>query len=289
MVVGAGPVGTGLAGKLLRSGVPVLGILGRDAEAAERAGGIAGVRAWAEKHPCDLRMAEVFVLAVPDRQLAGVAETLVASNKLGPHHMLLHTSGAYAATELFAAVRGQVRGVGTLHPLVSLADREHAIARLDRVAFAVEGDAAARALAARLVKLMGGRPLTPAANQMALYHAGAVFGSNMVVALAGVAARVLIAAGVAETDALPALVPLLRSAVANLGDLGLPAALTGPVARGDHETVVRHLAVLADTGVGDAYRLIGREVLRIAAEKNLDLGGDVRRRLASLLGGEAAT
>ena len=134
-----------------------------------------------------------------------------------------------------------VRAVGTLHPLVSFADPRVAVEALKEVAFGIEGDEPARAVAKRIVRALGARAVFLEAENLALYHAGAVMASNYVVALADTAQTLLVAAGVPPEQALPALIPLLTSVVHNLAQLGLPGALTGPVERGDVSSVEQHL------------------------------------------------
>jgi predicted short-subunit dehydrogenase-like oxidoreductase (DUF2520 family) len=108
------------------------------------------------------------------------------------------------------------------------------------------------------------------AANLALYHAGAVMASNYVVALADAAQTLLVQAGVPSAQALPALIPLLTSVVQNLAQLGLPAALTGPVERGDVGTVEQHLRALSARTPErlQLYRLLGRDVLRLARQKS---------------------
>jgi predicted short-subunit dehydrogenase-like oxidoreductase (DUF2520 family) len=105
---------------------------------------------------------------------------------------------------------------------------------------------------------------------MPLYHAGAVIAANYMVALADAARALLVAAGVSPDQALPALIPLMSSVVQNLSQLGLPGALTGPVARGDVSSVEQHLRILAQRApeMLDLYRRLGRDVLRLAREKS---------------------
>jgi len=172
-----------------------------------------------------------------------------------------------------------VRAVGTLHPLVSLADPRVAVEALKEVAFGIEGDEPARATAKRIVRALGARAVFLEAENLALYHAGAVMASNYVVALADMAQTLLVRAGVPPDQALPALIPLLTSVVHNLAYLGLPGALTGPVERGDVSSVERHLKTLEANApeLLALYRLVGRDVLRLAKEKaKLDPEGAAR-------------
>jgi predicted short-subunit dehydrogenase-like oxidoreductase (DUF2520 family) len=289
-IIGAGAVGTALAGKLLRAGVPVAGLHGRQTDGSEAAAALAGVLGSSGDLPPSASTADALIIAVPDAGIPEVAKRLVEEKRLRPHQVLLHTAGNRPAAELLGAARSQLRGVGTFHPLVALTDAPGALDNLHGAAFGLEGDEAATRVGHRLVRMMGGRPLALTAENMALYHAAAVFGSNYVVALADLARNLLVAAGVAEADALPALAPLMTSAVRNLAEVGLPAALTGPVVRGDVGSVERHLAALSARAPDtlDLYRRLGREALRIARKRAPDLDDRAVERLAALFAGEVA-
>jgi predicted short-subunit dehydrogenase-like oxidoreductase (DUF2520 family) len=136
---------------------------------------------------------------------------------------------------------------------------------------------------------MGGHAVFLEAENLPLYHAGAVLASNYVVALADVAQRLFVAAGVPQDQALPALIPLLSSVVQNLAQVGLPGALTGPVERGDVSSVENHLRTLEARApeVLELYRLVGRDVLRLAREKS-KLDPEAVKRLESLFGAPRA-
>src|SRR4029077_8599556 len=144
----------------------------------------------------------------------------------------------------------------------------------------IEGDEPARALAKRIVRALGARAVFLEAENLALYHAGAVMASNYVVALADTAQTLLIKAGVPADQALPVLIPLLSSVVQNLAQVGLPGALTGPVERGDVTSVEQHLRTLEAKAPDllELYRLVGRDVLRLAREKS-NLEPDTVKRL----------
>jgi predicted short-subunit dehydrogenase-like oxidoreductase (DUF2520 family) len=116
-----------------------------------------------------------------------------------------------------------------------------------------------------------------------------VLASNYVVALADMAQRLLVTAGVPQEQALPALIPLLSSVVQNLAQVGLPGALTGPVERGDVSSVEQHLRTLEARApeLLELYRLMGRDVLRLAREKS-NLEPDVVKRIEALFGASHA-
>jgi predicted short-subunit dehydrogenase-like oxidoreductase (DUF2520 family) len=104
------------------------------------------------------------------------------------------------------------------------------------------------------------------AEDRALYHASAVLASNYVVTLLKLASDLWLRFGYDRATALQALLPLLRGAVVNLETLGLPAALTGPVARGDVESVRRHIEALAQAApeLLGVYTTLGNETVPVA-------------------------
>ena len=209
-VVGAGRLGTALATALRDSGLPVHGPLGRGAPL-----------------PADPTLV---LLAVPDGAIAEAARAVPSGPVVG------HCSGATTLEPLTAAGHRAL----SLHPLMTVpagraatfAGAGAAVAGSDEAALA-----AARALAERL----GMVPVTVADGDRAAYHAAASIASNFLVTLESAAERVAATAGVTRAQ----LAPLVRATVDNWAALG-PAALTGPIARGDAATVARHRAALGE-------------------------------------------
>jgi predicted short-subunit dehydrogenase-like oxidoreductase (DUF2520 family) len=278
-IMGAGVVGTALAARLVRASIPVIGLHGRQVELSDAARAISGVVASTGDIPDIICESDVVIISVRDERVPEVAERLAKEKRLRSNQILLHTSGANPARTILAPALPFVRAVGTLHPLVSFADPRVAVETLKDVAFGVEGDEPARAMAKRIVRALGARAVFLEAENLALYHAGAVMASNYVVAMADTAQTLLVRAGVPPEQALPALIPLLTSVVHNLAQLGLPGALTGPVERGDVSSVERHLKTLEARApeLLALYRLVGRDVLRLAREKTkLDPAGAAR-------------
>lgn len=211
----------------------------------------------------------VVVIAVPDAAVAEVAATLAQAGPATPGAVALHLSGALPSAVL-DVLRGQGYATGSLHPLQTVASPEEGAARLRGVAFAFEGEAAARPVADAIVRAARGRMMKVPASAKATYHAAGVFASNYVVANAAVAARLLAgAAQVSTPEALAALLPLVEGARANLERLGLPRALTGPIVRGDVEIVRRHLDAL-DAPTRALYSALAKEALHLARAAGLD-------------------
>ena len=170
---------------------------------------------------------DVLVLATPDGAIADVA----AAVQPVPATLVVHLAGSLGLDVLAPHERR-----GALHPLVALPDGPTGARRLRGAWFAIAGDPAVESIAVAL----GGRTFAVADGDRALYHASAVIASNHLVALLGQAERVAAAAGVPFA----ALVDLVRVTVDNVAELGPAAALTGPAARGDEDTIRRHLDAL---------------------------------------------
>src|SRR5580704_10576755 len=148
-IVGAGVVGTALAARLVRAGVPVTGLHGRQVELTDAARAISGVVGSTGEIPQILSESDAVIISVRDDRVPEVAARLVSEGRLRPGQILLHTSGANPARTILAAAVPHVRAVGTLHPLVSFADARVAVIEeggLSEVAFGIEGDEPARAL-----------------------------------------------------------------------------------------------------------------------------------------------
>jgi predicted short-subunit dehydrogenase-like oxidoreductase (DUF2520 family) len=160
-------------------------------------------------------------------------------------------------------------GIGSLHPLIAVADPWLSADRMLGASFAVGGEPAAVSVARRIAFALNGTPHVIAPPLRPLYHAASVVASNYLVAITGLATRLLAEAGVEEDDALNALLPLLRGTLDNIEQLGVPASLTGPIARGDADTIRLHLARLSPED-RVLYCGLGMELLKLARGAGLD-------------------
>ena len=212
----------------------------------------------------------VVFLAVPDQAVHEVARTL-ASLKPSPRLSFVHVSGALGLGALHGL---RNHPVGSFHPLQSFpAPRDPSAFRGITVAVDASTPALMRRLRA-LARAIGARPKHVDDSQRALYHAAAVFASNYLIASVGEAVKVLQSAGWEREEAERSLQPLVEGVVANLRKRGVANALTGPIRRGDVDTVRRHLAALAaipgDPPIEGVYRMLGQVALEIATEAGLD-------------------
>ena len=211
---------------------------------------------------------EVVLLAVKDDAIRPLAEALKAERAIRPEQVVLHLSGVQGQEALGALVTSQA-ALGSLHPLQAIVEPARAPERLRGAWAAVEGMPRAIETAERLATSMGMRPFRITAKAKPVYHAGAVFASNYFVVVQAVAQRLLRHAGLTNEEAWEALKPLVEGTLDNLKRQEPLAALTGPVARGDGETVLRHLASLT---IDDQllYQALGRAALELAQKRGMD-------------------
>lgn len=187
--------------------------------------------------------ADILVLATRDGDIARVAEELAARRLVGRKTAVVHVAGALGP-DVLMPLRGLVAGVGQAHPLLSFA-APSAPPSLRGAHVLVSGDVVAVRRAARLARALDMVPRAWDVDRT-LYHAAAGLVANGAAALAQAGARLLARAGAPESDLARAIAPLLRSVAENVERVGLPAALTGPVRRGDASTVGRHLEAIVN-------------------------------------------
>ncbi len=269
-LIGTGRLGASLARALPPETFSIAALHDRNGAAARRCRRRIGrgrvVRTAAEAAAAG----DVILLCVPDGAVAAVAAELAEAPLHWRGKIVLHTSGALSSQTLGPLKRAGA-AVGSMHPAQSFAGPETPPSRFRGVFFAVEGDPKAAAAARRLARSVGGQPFPIRAGDKALYHAACSLASNMLVPLFDRACALLEKTGSRPRDAARILLPLVEGTVENLKGLDRALALTGPIARGDEETVRLHLEALRGCREEEAvYRLLGRQALALAERRGVD-------------------
>ena len=217
IVVGRGRVGSSLAAAAEAAGIAVTLVSREEVESVPTGAAV--------------------LLCVPDDAIAAAAERFSAAEP----SLIGHVSGASTLEVLAAAAERGARAF-SIHPLQTFAD---GTAPMEGTPAAIAGaDPEASAYARALAQSLGMRPFEVPEESRAAYHAAAAMASNLLVALEESAAEVLTRIGV--EDARELLAPIVLRTAANWVERG-PAALTGPIARGDRATVQRHRVALAES------------------------------------------
>ena len=239
-VIGAGRVGAVLAAALRAAGHEIVSVAGEsDASRGRAEALLPGVPL--DKPTAVARACDVLLLTVPDDMLDNVVTMLSASGAIRPGQVVVHTSGRHGLAVLEPAVLVGARPIA-MHPAMTFTGTDIDLPRLRGCVFGVTAGEAERELAEALVGDLGGVAMWVPEDRRTLYHAGLAHGANHLVTLVAQAMELLGAAG--ADDPAATLRPLLTAALDNAladGD----AALTGPIVRGDVNTVRGHLAEVA--------------------------------------------
>ena len=299
-IVGAGRMGTALGLALRRAGHHIEVVVTKSRPSARRAAKLIGSGAAALAEPQltnppaeTVRRfveSELLLISTPDDALEAVAARLAGTFRRAgagrgkAPQFALHTSGAVSSAVL-APLRALGFSVGSVHPLVSVAGAAAAPDPFRGAHFCVEGDRAATRVARSLVKELGGHPFTISSEAKPLYHAAATVSSGHVTALFDLAIEMVQECGLTKRRAQQILAPLLRSTAANLVAQSPAEALTGPFARGDVATVVRHLAAMKAkkmTEAGDLYAALGLRAVRLvkSTKPNRKSAKDIKKLLS---------
>ena len=238
-VVGAGRVGTALAVALSRAGHRVTGASAVSAVSRRRVDRY--LPGTPVREPADvIGAADLVLLTVPDDALGALVRGLAATGAPLAGRLLAHASGRHGIAVLEPATRLGALPLA-LHPVMTFTGRPDDVDRIAGISFGVTAPPQLRPAAEVLVLEMGGEPVFIAEEDRGLYHAALAGAANHLVTLVVQAADLLKRAGVAQPARM--LGPLLSAALDNALRLD-DAALTGPVARADAETVASHLDAL---------------------------------------------
>jgi predicted short-subunit dehydrogenase-like oxidoreductase (DUF2520 family) len=270
--IGAGRAGSALAAGFAAAGYRVAAVHSRTAAHARELAGATGAEV-VRTAVAAARSADITFITVPDTEIVRVAATIAATGMALNGRALVHCSATHSA-EVLAAARLTTAVVGGFHPLQALAGSRSA-PLLRGSSFVLAGPGPLVAELRGLVDAVGGHVLDLPAGGRGLYHAAAVLAGNAPLALLARATSLLEEAGVSRAEAHRALAALLVGAAANAAAAGPASALTGPVVRGEADTVARHLDVLAaDPSTRELYRRLALETLGLAGPEGREAVAD---------------
>ncbi len=268
VIIGPGKLGTALGKQLSLSGYTPVGVAGRTLTTTRKAADIIGAAESTTDPWTVTTRADIVFITTPDGAIVPTCETITHHKGFKEGTVVLHCSGSLQSTILTVGNSDNIHR-GSLHPLQSFAGGELATNPFKGINIAVEGDAIAEKTAHRIGETLGATCFTIKTEAKALYHASAVVASNYLVTLMDIAFSLLETAGIDRGKALDILAPLIEGTYANIKTVGIPDALTGPIARGDTETIVHHLTEMADQkkDLLEIYSRLGHHTIPIAKAK----------------------
>lgn len=279
-VLGGGAMGSALLPSLRRANLRVVAAWSRSPHPGQwRSGPL----------PRALKEAELVFLAVADGAVEALCARLVEEKLLGAGQMVAHLAGALPLDILASALAAGAR-TGSMHPLRAVVPSGPPDALKGASASIAGSDEGARATLVAVAHALGLSPLVIPDQGRALYHAAAVLAGGGQVALFAEAVRTFqLGTGVTEAEARAALLPLAQGALTVLAGRTPAAALTGPVLRGDAETIAAHRDALRGAGpeLLGLYDALSQVSIRLAREGERS-PEDALARVAAALGSAAA-
>ena len=276
-IVGAGSLATSLAAALDDAGFTITEIVARNSLQSRRCPRTLAAKVGAQVVTANSAALDATVLwfCVPDREIRGAASAVAdrlaaraATSKKNKIRFAFHSSGALSSREL-EPLRKAGAAVASVHPLMTFV--AGARPSLQGVPFAMEGDDAATRVARRIVRELGGESFRLPASRKAAYHAWATLTSPLLLAFLVTLEEAARAAGLTREDARRKSLPIIQQTLANYSRLGPALSFSGPLVRGDAETVARHLAALKkNPEAREVYVALARAALRGLPVKNRD-------------------
>jgi len=272
-IIGAGRVGGSVGCLLSKARYRITSVMTRSIASASIAASFIGAGKPTTNLQAAVAGAEIVFITTPDRVIREVCQAAARGGGLMPGAVVIHMSGAHTLDLLDAArSAGAYRAV--LHPLQSVPSKQQGVQNLPGSWYRVEADPEAEGIARDLVAALGGTELKlprwrSDRGSAALYHAGAVAVSNYFVAVVDFGLQFYEALGADRREALTAVLPLIRGTLDNIETLGIPRALTGPIDRGDGETVRGHLDAMRQRApeLIPLYRELARQTIAVARHK----------------------
>ncbi|MDZ4699662.1 MAG: DUF2520 domain-containing protein [Rhodothermales bacterium] len=264
-IVGAGALGTTLALRLHQVGVPIEAVVSRTEASARALAERVCARGGADPRDLLPDSVNTVICCTPDRVVAEVDHLVADARARWAGALVVHTSGALTAAHLPACAAAGAE-VASFHPIQTFTKDTHPEAFAGAYV-GIEGEPAALDACTALALRLGAHPIVVPADQKGTYHLACALASNYLVTLLHLASEALRPIGVDTPTAFRILAPLTDHAVANARNTTPALALTGPLVRGDLETITSHLNALAEHAPGRqaTYLALAEETLRMAS------------------------
>ena len=268
-IIGAGKVGCSV-GKYLqendalrKAGYHITGYAGRRKESVEEAATFTGTTPFYLLSEL-VKKNDIVCVATPDSQIKTVWEELCKFSLEGK--IVCHFSGSLSS-DLFTGREKKGVSACSVHPMYAFSSKFTSYEQLNHVIFTAEGDSYALSVVGDIFRKAGNKVCVMESAKKTRYHASASMISNLMIGLYEMSIQMLMDCGFSREDAVALTTPLVQNNIKALLHSSPEEALTGPIERGDTETVKKHLSVLTEAEK-EVYLRLGETVLEIAGRKN---------------------
>jgi predicted short-subunit dehydrogenase-like oxidoreductase (DUF2520 family) len=265
-IVGAGRLGRALATRLGSADYSIREVISRNHRRsltdAQQLARKLGAQAWTTA--AAPVQADLVWFFVPDSEVSKAAIQL--SSKDWEGRVAFHSSGVLPSDAL-EVLREKGAAVAAVHPLMTFVGGS--VPELRGVTFAVEGDARAVRMARKIIHDLGGNAVRLRKQDKVAYHAFSTVVCPLLVSLLASSEAVASLAGISSAEARRRMLPIIRQTLANYAKLGPSGSFSGPIVRGDVETISQHLSALAKVPVAQqVYVALAKAALQYLPSQN---------------------
>lgn len=265
-MIGAGAVGRSIALALFKGGASISGVFSRHTHSA---------RALAKKVQAEefgtlnslTHLGSVVILCVPETEIRTIARIIAKKQQSLKGKLFVHTSGSRTSSELLP-VKTKGATVGSFHPMQTFPQKKAAV--FNNIWIALEGDRSAVNRSKQLAKILGANTFVISKEAKVQYHICGVFASNYLVTLMSVIEHISTNADIPKANVWRIFRPIIDQTIDNVVALSPKKALTGPIVRGDLETVQRHIRALSQKKLRHMlplYTALGIATARLASRR----------------------
>ena len=268
--IGPGKVGVNLGRYFTHKGIEVSGFYGKNIESTKEASIITNSRLY-NNYEEIIKDSEILFITTPD-DIISIIDIEISKYDL-KNKSVCHASGSLKSTVLSnAKLSGAL--IYSIHPMFAFSNKNISIEELDKIYFSIEGDLNTKSInnipVINFMKTLGNKYFQRNINYSSTYHLANVFVSNLVLSLLDIGTSYLKKIGLTEKEALDALFPLIQGNLENIHENGFINSLTGPVVRGDLNTIKKHLEVL-ESEDRDIYNSLSLNLLKLTVKQNMKL------------------
>lgn len=265
-IIGAGKVGTTIGKYLSKRDIAVSGFYSRSYESAHEAADFTKTKAYRDIDEL-VKVSDTLFITTPDGEISNMWDCITKNELVGK--TICHFSGSLSSNVFFEIGTTGARGC-SIHPMYAFSDKFTSYRQFCTAILTMEGNDKAVNMMKKLFEDLGHKVMTVQAEDKIKYHAAAAMASNYMVGLFQMSLDLLSECGFSEADSYELLGPLVKGNMETVIQSGTKAALTGPVERNDITTVQQHLDSFSNENVKRVYQAIGKELVKIAKEKNPD-------------------
>jgi predicted short-subunit dehydrogenase-like oxidoreductase (DUF2520 family) len=268
-LIGAGKVGCSIAIGLKKLGIDLTGIYTKSLGSLDYINDKLDM-CFKNDIESTVNLSEVIFIAASDSEIEYITKQIICISERysikGKY--FFHLSGALDSDEL-NLLSWQGAYTGSLHPISTFADKKNGWKALDKIYYGFEGSLEAEKVATQFVNLFNGNILIIKKEAKRLYHIAACFISNYLVTLAYVSEELFEISGIDSKAGLEAFEPLIKKTLENIYKMGTINSLTGPISRGDVNTIAEHVGALrkSDSKLLNLYNELGKITAEIAYKK----------------------